>query len=156
MNLSKHFALAEFTRTAQRLPNEPTEEHLLNLRALCFDVLEPCRRYISAPIRITSGYRSALVNRAVGGSSTSQHCVGNAADIKAQGITAEELAGAILLTAAKRTHQVIVYHPSRGGHVHVGRGHGSPQCLYAPQGGGYEPADGERWKATAVSRFGRL
>lgn len=156
MVLSEHFTLAEFTRTSQRLPNEPTEEHVLNLRALCLDVLEPARRYIRLPMRITSGYRSALVNRAVGGSSTSQHTRGDACDLKVEGVTAEELAGALLLTSAKRIYQVIVYHPSRGGHVHVGRGHGRPQCLYAPQGGGYEVGDGERWRATAAARFVRL
>lgn len=92
MRLSTHFSLAEFTRseTALRrgIPNVPTEEHIANLTRLCVEVLEPVRgrmydRYGQGTIvRITSGYRAPDLNAAVGGSRTSAHMDGRAADIE--------------------------------------------------------------------------
>lgn len=139
MRLSEHFRLSEFTRTGTGLPNQPTDEHRLSLRALCVDVLEPLRAYVGAPVRITSGYRSQAVNEAVGGSATSQHCYGDAADVKVSGWSAEELAGAVIDSVNNsRLHQVIAYHPTRGGHVHVGRGNGRCQVLYRAANGAYQ------------------
>jgi hypothetical protein len=84
MKLSAHFALSEFTRSesAKRegLDNTPTAEHLENLKTLCEKVLEPIReRYGS--INISSGYRGKMLNHFIGGSVSSDHCVGRAADI---------------------------------------------------------------------------
>lgn len=84
MRLSPHFTLAEFTvsQAAARLGlrNTPSPDHIEHMRRLCFNVLEPLRKEIG-PIIITSGFRSVSVNRAVGGSGTSQHVIGQAADI---------------------------------------------------------------------------
>jgi hypothetical protein len=89
MQLSKHFELAEFIRssTAKRagISNMPTDAHLENIKLLCEKVLEPIRVYFARPIILSSGYRSSALNRAVGGSSSSQHCSGEAADIDMDG-----------------------------------------------------------------------
>jgi hypothetical protein len=84
MKLSEHFALAEFTRSesAKRegLDNTPPAEHLENLKVLCEKVLEPIRLRFG-PINISSGYRGKMLNHFIGGSVSSDHCVGRAADI---------------------------------------------------------------------------
>jgi hypothetical protein len=89
MQLSEHFELAEFIRssTAKRagISNMPTDAHLENIKLLCEKVLEPIRVHFARPIILSSGYRSAALNRAVGGSSSSQHCSGEAADIDMEG-----------------------------------------------------------------------
>lgn len=89
MKLSAHFALAEFTRSesAKRhgVSNEPTPEHLENLKVLCEKVLEPIRMKFG-PINISSGYRSKALNHYIGGSLKSQHCEAKAADIDMDGM----------------------------------------------------------------------
>lgn len=91
MKLSKHFELAEFlvseTAARQGIANEPTPEVLDNLRRLCESVLEPLRVKLGRPVVITSGYRSPALNRAVGGSPTSHHLQGRAADLIVPGMT---------------------------------------------------------------------
>lgn len=89
MQLSAHFNLAEFTRSesAKRhgVSNEPTAEHLANIKTLCEKVLEPIRMKFG-PINISSGYRSKVLNHYIGGSLKSQHCEGKAADIDMDGM----------------------------------------------------------------------
>jgi hypothetical protein len=91
MQLSEHFELAEFlvSETAARrgITNEPTIDAIDNLRRLCQLVLEPLRVKLARPVVITSGYRSLALNRAVGGSPTSHHMRGRAADIIVPGMT---------------------------------------------------------------------
>ena len=86
MQLTKNFNLREFTKsnTAARLgiKNDPTAEHIHNLAALCENVLQPLREALGQPIRITSGYRSEALNEAIGGSKTSDHSFGRAADLE--------------------------------------------------------------------------
>ena len=85
MKLSKNFALSEITHsnTAKRLgiENEPTETHLQNMQHLVDNLLQPLRDAVG-PIRISSGYRNPSLNRAIGGSSSSQHCKGQALDVQ--------------------------------------------------------------------------
>ena len=85
MRLSKNFVLSEITRsnTAKRLgiSNEPTKEHLENTQRIVSVLLQPLRDSLG-PIRISSGYRNPSLNRAIGGSSKSQHCKGEALDIQ--------------------------------------------------------------------------
>jgi zinc D-Ala-D-Ala carboxypeptidase len=92
MKLSEHFELAEFlvSETAARrgIDNEPTPEVIENLRRLCQLVLQPLRVKLDRPVIITSGYRSPALNRAVGGSMTSHHMQGRAADLIVPGLTA--------------------------------------------------------------------
>ncbi len=83
--LTEHFTLGEMVRsnTAEKagLYNLPREEcELANLRALCRNVLEPARALLNSPLRITSGFRSAALNKRIGGAASSQHMLGEAAD----------------------------------------------------------------------------
>ena len=85
MNLSPNFTkeemLASATARLRNISNIPTDEHLSSLRKLCTDVLQPIRNKYGKPIQVTSGYRSYLLNKAVGGAKVSQHLKGEAADI---------------------------------------------------------------------------
>lgn len=85
MNITKNFTLEELTKsaTADRLKinNEPAEQELNNLLVLCRDILQPIRDAYGKTIIVSSGYRCAKLNKAVGGSKTSQHVKGEAADI---------------------------------------------------------------------------
>lgn len=89
MQLSKHLSLAEVTRseTAKRngISNMPTPEHLENFKLLAEKVFEPIREHFGVPIHISSGYRSKGLNTAIKGSSSSQHCSGEAIDIDMDG-----------------------------------------------------------------------
>ena len=90
MKLTEHFTLSEFVRsetaTNKHIDNTPTPEVIENLCALCRNVLEPARVAFGAPIYITSGYRCAALNKAVGGKPTSQHLRGEAADLQVRGV----------------------------------------------------------------------
>ena len=85
MRLSKNFVLSEITRsnTATRLgiSNEPEKKHLEGLQRIITSLIQPMRDALG-PIRISSGYRSPSLNRAIGGSSKSQHCKGEALDLQ--------------------------------------------------------------------------
>lgn len=85
MRLSPHFHINEFTKSQEAvrrgLDNTPTKEVVDNLIALCSNVLEPVRAQFG-PVSVSSGYRSPAVNRAIGGSRTSQHTTGQAADFE--------------------------------------------------------------------------
>ena len=83
MRLSKDFMLSEFTDTDTGLPNEPGQEEIRNLKLLVQKVLQPARNKFGV-INVTSGYRSPEVNSAVGGSATSDHVHGRAADIQCE------------------------------------------------------------------------
>ena len=95
MNLSQHFTLAEMTVSQEAarsgLRNDPDMRQIEALTALCQNVLEPLRARVKRPIIVTSGYRSASINRRIGGSNRSQHCRGEAADIIVPGIPPEDL-----------------------------------------------------------------
>ena len=85
--LSKNFTLEEFIRssTAERMgiDNVPKDEEVIkNLRNLCLEILQPLRDYVGAPVHINSGYRCKALNEAVGGVKNSQHCLGEACDIR--------------------------------------------------------------------------
>ena len=89
MQLSEHLSLAEVTKsdTAKRrgISNMPTEAHLANFKLLAENIFEPIRKHFAKPIFISSGYRSAELNKAIGGASSSQHCSGEAIDIDMDG-----------------------------------------------------------------------
>ncbi len=82
--LSPHFRLSELlasnTAKSKGLDNDPSPEVLANLKLLCEQALEPIRAKVG-PLKINSGYRSDPVNKAVGGSTTSAHSFGLAADL---------------------------------------------------------------------------
>lgn len=89
MKLSTHFNLNEFTRSevADKLGIDNSIDWcdsawiVDNLERLCKCTLEPLRRYLDEPVFISSGYRCARLNEAVGGVSSSQHRTGEAADV---------------------------------------------------------------------------
>ncbi|MBL8327608.1 MAG: hypothetical protein JNJ71_02080 [Rubrivivax sp.] len=96
MNLSRFFSLAEMTAsdTARQkgIPNEPDAQQLQHLRNLANAVLDPLREAVGAPIKVSSGFRSPQLNAAIpGSSSTSQHSLGQAADLQPSTVSVLEL-----------------------------------------------------------------
>ena len=83
--ISKHVSYKEGIKsnTAMRLniDNSTGEYHLGNMNAVAINVFEPLREWVGGPIKINSFYRSVALNKAIGGSSRSQHCEGRAMDI---------------------------------------------------------------------------
>lgn len=96
MKLSNHFNLEEFehshTAIVNHIENRASDEVVKNIKQLVDVILEPARSKLDWPIIISSGYRCEEVNRMVGGSPTSYHRFGKAADIKVIE-KAEELVG---------------------------------------------------------------
>ena len=95
MRLSQNFTLAEFTKSqsASRMDidNTPQGEHLDAAKELFENVVQPVRDTFGVTV-INSGYRSPDLNEAVGGSSRSQHCKGQAVDIECPGTPNAEVA----------------------------------------------------------------
>ena len=83
--ISKHISYKEgtysITATRLGLENKPTDNHLANMELLAEKIFEPLRSWVNGPIKINSFYRSPDLNKAIGGSSKSQHCHGQAIDI---------------------------------------------------------------------------
>lgn len=138
LRLSEHLTLDEVTRTATGVDNMPDHHQLWALIHLARFAFEPLRLLIG-PMYVTSGLRVAAVNAAVGGSSKSQHMNGEALDVKPLRMSSEA-AFKVLSTKRHVVDQAILYHPSRGGHIHFSyttRRTNRGQLLYAPAGGGY-------------------
>jgi len=83
--ISKHITYKEAIRsnTALRLNinNIPNDYEISNMVGIASNVFEPLREYVGGPIKINSMFRSEALNRAIGGSSRSQHCQGRAIDL---------------------------------------------------------------------------
>jgi len=83
--ISKHISDKEgiYSNTAIRrgIDNTPNEEQLSNMRLIADRIFEPLRVYVNGPIKINSFFRSPKLNKAIGGSSKSQHCHGQAIDL---------------------------------------------------------------------------
>ena len=83
--ISKHISYREgvYSTTATRLgiDNTPNDEQLDNMELVAEEVFEPLRAYVGGPIKINSFFRCPELNKAIGGSSKSQHCKGQAVDI---------------------------------------------------------------------------
>jgi len=96
MKLSNNFSLKELTKsqtaTRRDINNVPGELEEANLQQLCEQVLQKVRDHFGKPVTVTSGYRSPELNKAIGGSTTSDHCKGMAADIEIAGVPNYELA----------------------------------------------------------------
>lgn len=145
MNLTKNFTLNELTQseTALRkgLNNAPTQEVITALQTLAVNVLQPIRDHYSRGVKVNSGYRSPEVNASVGGSKTSDHCKGMAADIEIPGLPNVELAKYIKDTL--QFTQVILEFYTPGvpdsGWVHVS----------------YDPTNLKRQALTAVKQDGK-
>lgn len=96
MNLTANFSLTEMVKseTALRhgMENTPGEAEIAALRLLCEKVLQPVRDHYGVGVKVNSGFRHPDVNAAVGGSKTSDHCRGQAADIEIPGVANADLA----------------------------------------------------------------
>tara|TARA_R110000751_G_scaffold234344_2_gene336006 strand:+ start:391 stop:846 length:456 start_codon:yes stop_codon:yes gene_type:complete len=83
--ISKHVSYKEgvvsFTALRLGIDNDPTGYHRSNMEVLAENVFEPLRKWVGKPIKINSFYRGPELNKAIGGSSRSQHCEGRAMDI---------------------------------------------------------------------------
>ena len=145
MKLTENFSLAEMTKseTALRLDmdNTPEPELLENLKALAENVLQPIRNYYGMGVKVNSGYRHPDVNKAVGGSTTSDHCKGMAADIEIPGVPNAELAQYIADNLKFRQLILEFYTPGvpDSGWVHVS----------------YNPADNKKQILTAMKENGK-
>jgi len=83
--ISNHISYKEatYSRTATRLDidNNPDDRQVLNMETIADEVFEPLRAWVGGPIKINSFFRSPKLNTAIGGSSKSQHCHGQAIDL---------------------------------------------------------------------------
>ena len=131
MNLTTNFSLHELTKseTALRMgfDNTPGEAEVANLKLLCEKVLQPVRDHFGKGVKVNSGYRSPESNAAVGGSRTSDHCKGQAADIEIPGVPNAELAQWIM-DNLDYTQLILEFYtpgiPDSGWvHVKIGRAH---------------------------------
>jgi len=115
LQLTKHFALAEFlksdTAASLGISNKPTKPHLANLKANALG-MEQVRRILGDdPIFITSGYRSTALNEAVGGTTTSDHVLGHATDFWSKTFAPYETA--LLIEDSFLAFDQLIYEPSR-------------------------------------------
>jgi hypothetical protein len=94
--LTEHFTVEELTASptakAKGIDNTPTPEHLANMKYCCEKIIEPVRAHFGKPVKINSSYRCPALNKAVGGSTTSQHVSGQAIDFEIVGISNKEVA----------------------------------------------------------------
>lgn len=135
MQITEHFSLKELTRseTARRLglQNTPSSAEMANIQYTA-EQLEKIRAYVGRGIVVTSCFRSERVNKAVGGSPTSAHRFGLAADCDAIGLTSLAFAKEIIKMRDEgkiKFDQLILEFPERGdgAWVHIGFRRNSPQ-----------------------------
>lgn len=124
--LTANFSLQELihsdTAVKMGIKNIPNNVQKAALKLLAEKVLQPIRDHFKKPVKIHSGLRVSALNKAVGGSSTSSHCLGQAADIEIDGVSNRELA--TWIKDNLEYDQIILefYNPSEGpnsGWVHV-------------------------------------
>lgn len=145
MKLAPNFTLAEMIKseTALRhgMDNTPSQAVISNLQVLALSVLQPVRDHFARGVKVNSGYRSPEVNAKVGGSRTSDHCKGMAADIEIPGVPNHELASWIRDNLSYTQLILEFYTPGvpDSGWVHVS----------------YDPADLKKQDLTAVRQNGR-
>ena len=96
MKLTENFSLSEMVKSEtalrQGLDNTPGDAEIANLKVLAENVLQKVRDHYGKGVKVNSGFRHPNVNAAVGGSKTSDHCKGQAADIEIPGVANAELA----------------------------------------------------------------
>lgn len=120
--LSPHFKLSEMlnsgTGRSKGIANVPTPEIVANLEKLCKEALEPIRELVG-PLKINSGYRADDINKAVGGSITSAHSYGLAADLNPVKGTWKQLMDKVIASGIK-LDQIIYERAGASTWVHVG------------------------------------
>ncbi len=126
----KHFTLQELTHstTAQGLgyANVPNFAEAENLYRLARLFLEPIRQYCDFPIHVNSGYRSPRINRAVGGSPSSAHLFGRAADIRGNSPEQTKKIEKAVMALGLPFDQLIIYGDYRFIHLGISRALGDP------------------------------
>jgi hypothetical protein len=129
MMLSRYFSLDEMLISQEAVRKgismTPDSEIKSNLRALCFNVLDPLRLQVDVPIFVSSGYRPPVLNRMIGGAATSQHCKGEAADIHVHGMTPLQVAN--LIASMKLPYDQLIM--EFGQWVHVSHKRTGPQRM---------------------------
>lgn len=136
---SKHFSWAELTTTNTGLPNNPNLMQAYRLKILALSILEPIRAQFG-PTRVNSAFRSTEVNTAVGGSKTSAHMYGEAADLEWDDYSADDVAAWLYEQTDLPLDQVIVERHT--GHLHIGMG-GRREFLETSDGKSYSAWAGE-------------
>lgn len=145
MQLTKNFSLAEMVKseTALRhgIDNTPGEKEIASLKVLAEKVLQPVRDHFGTGVKVNSAYRSPEANSKVGGSKTSDHCRGQAADIEIPGIANYDLAKWIVDNLNFRQVILEFYTPGipDSGWVHVS----------------YVPEDNKKQVLTAIKKDGK-
>lgn len=143
--LTPHFTLDEMTASEvaarQGLDNSPPAEVTANLFRVCSDLMEPIRSHFWSPIRVSSGYRSAQVNAAVGGAPASAHVEGRACDFTIPALTLREVYDWI--AGSDLPYDQVIWEYGAWVHVQVARSGEKPrrECLMKLTGRGYEPYD---------------
>jgi zinc D-Ala-D-Ala carboxypeptidase len=149
IQLSPHFSLREMIRSdyaiRHKIENTPDAEIVLQLKLLCRDVLENLRLFLGGlPVIVTSGYRSPMVNLAIGGALTSQHMRGQAADFSVLGMENAEVVRRLTDSPVIYDQLILEFPPD--GWVHISRAdRPRRQVLIAMHGAGgtvYEPWPG--------------
>ena len=126
MQLSKYFTLAEVvaSQTAVRkgIDNTPNPEQLAALRDTC-QKADRVREFLGHPVIVSSGFRSAKLNAAIGGSKTSSHMTGEALDITCPGFgSAREVFDALRKSGIQVDQLLLEFPASPGAWVHLGFG----------------------------------
>lgn len=125
MRLTQNFTLNELTKSdyaiRNGIDNTPSQQEIVNLKILCENVLQPIRDHFNKPVIINSGFRNSFLNSAIGGSKSSDHCKGMAADIEISGIRNFDLAVWIRTNLNFRQLILEFYNPNDeySGWVHV-------------------------------------
>jgi hypothetical protein len=129
MKLSANFNLAELIKTnVRQFDNMPNMTAIDNLQLLVDNVLQPVRDHFG-PVVVTSGYRSPEVNKAIGGSTTSDHTRGMAADFEVLGVPNREVARWVIENL--KTKQTILEFPGANpndGWIHVSYDRSDLKC----------------------------
>lgn len=119
--LMKYFSYSEFFSSdaaekhqVSNIPDDAQLSQVLgNIKALVLNVLDPLRAMIARPIIITSGYRCQRVNELVGGSKTSQHLSGKAADFHVQGYTPQQMDMVYRTIQMSYDFDQLIFYPSK-------------------------------------------
>jgi putative chitinase len=118
MQLTEHFSLAEATVTGVKADNTPTDAQLEVIKKTASQ-LEKVREVLGVPLKINSWFRSASVNKAVGGSATSAHSYGLAVDFKTKEFTVAEICAKINAAGIKYDQLIDEKNASGSEWVHI-------------------------------------
>ncbi len=136
MKLSENFGMHEFVNPAD--PERPSGTAVRYLMQLCEDVLEPLRKHLGKPLKITSGFRSPSHNAAIGGAKNSLHTTGMAADVAVGGIP-EQVKAAAFLSKLDEVGGIGLYESKGIVHVDIRPHVGKPAMWLERADGKYVP-----------------